>query len=360
MKYLTQKEIEQLNNDKGLSCRTQSKDFASVMIKPSFLFSNIQSFNKLTNKARGLIFDSETGEVVCRGFDKFFYHDGVKNKDGGYLFMNEVRGKVTAYRKENGFLGMIGYSERLNELVFASKHSLTNEFAKNVKRIFFDTTTEEEREYIKNSLRIYKGTLVFEVIDAEGDLHLVDYDKDQLVIIGFVRNGFDFYEYDYKLTQEVFGCLSQIKIKERIISRNSFEDAINVLGHIGKGQRIEGWVVNDENGNYLKVKTSFFVIFRKIRGVVQFVHTDKAWRGINCPDKSDMVAFTKLIKSSIERIKNDNRSGMKDEEKELIIEYLELYIDNREYIEAAYAREKGVFAFVETIKAFESLKPFTL
>lgn len=95
-------------------------------------FGNISSFNftrdafydkkwdEQTTKARGLFINTANGTVVARSYPKFF---NINERAETRFNMLQYRFKfpVTAYVKENGFLGMVSYNPETDDFFIASK-----------------------------------------------------------------------------------------------------------------------------------------------------------------------------------------------------------------------------------------------
>ena len=75
----------------------------------SFNFSREAFYKKhwdeISTKARGLFINTKTNKIVARSYDKFFAVD-ERNETRISNLQNTLKFPMTAYLKENGFLGM--------------------------------------------------------------------------------------------------------------------------------------------------------------------------------------------------------------------------------------------------------------
>ena len=79
-----------------------------------------KEWNEQTTKARGLFVDTRTNEIVVRGYEKWFRVNEVEETKIMNL-KDTLKFSVTAYVKENGFLGLISYNKDTDDLMFATK-----------------------------------------------------------------------------------------------------------------------------------------------------------------------------------------------------------------------------------------------
>lgn len=133
-----------------------------------------KKWDEVVVKARGLFYNTQTGEVASRGYDKFF---NIGERDDTQLsaLSRTLRFPVAGYLKENGFLGNLGYDSVRDELMCASKSTTGGSFAGWFKEIFEASTTAGQRVEIKRYLRDAEACMVFEVVDPIRDPHMIDY-----------------------------------------------------------------------------------------------------------------------------------------------------------------------------------------
>lgn len=246
--------------------------------------SNISSFNftrdvftkkrwdSFNVRARGLFINTNTNQIVARSYEKFF-NVGERQETKLDALASTLRFPVQAWVKENGYLGLVGYDSETDELVFASKSSLTSDFAKWLKEQFnlFAPEGSSIRQKVKEYLATGDGrTIVFEVIEPENDPHVIAYDKPSLVILDIIANTIAFEampETDRQSIAELLGC----PLKQKV---GTFKDANELHVWLEEAQhfeytfnqhRIEGFVLEDAEGYMIKVKLPWYSFWRQMR-----------------------------------------------------------------------------------------------
>lgn len=182
-----------------------SKDIREVQLGnniSSFNFTRNAFYNKnwngLTCKARGLFVDTEKNIVVARGYEKFFNVNERRETELEHLLV-KFKGKITCYKKENGYLGIMSWVN--GELFIASKSTNQGDFADWFRNIYenSDINKKELEEYLKNNA----VSLTFEVIDIENDPHIIEYNKSKLVLLDIIHNDYEFKKEPYEKVQEL-------------------------------------------------------------------------------------------------------------------------------------------------------------
>ncbi len=188
--------IDQLRNSKDIKETKLDNNISSFNFTKNAFFN--KNWNGLTCKARGLFVDTEKNKVVARGYEKFFNVNERKETELEHLIV-KFKDKITCYKKENGFLGILSYVN--NELFFASKSSNKGEFAEYFKNIYesSDINKEELEEYLKNN----DVSLTFEVIDTINDPHIIEYDKSKIILLDIILNDYEFKREPYEKVQEL-------------------------------------------------------------------------------------------------------------------------------------------------------------
>ncbi len=246
-------------------------------------FGNISSFNytdeafqdriwnSRTVKARGLYLDTAKGKVAARAYDKFF-NIGESEKTSLGSLRQRFRFPVEAYVKENGFLGIVSWNEYDGDLLVACKSTTNSRFALWFKEMLHCQMSQEKLEEMKAFIREKDVSLVFECVDMEHDPHVIEYSKSRLVLLDIVRNGIKFEKYRYQemcSVAERFG----LEHKERAYVFETWQeffdwhDTVQAEDYRYRGRRIEGFVIEDENGYMTKVKTAYYHFWKQMRSV---------------------------------------------------------------------------------------------
>lgn len=259
--------VERLLNDPA---NIRVRDFGDIS---SFNFTRHafrkHVWNGMTQKARGLFVNMRTNKVVVRGFDKFF-NEGEKERWDHYL--NTVAYPIAVYKKENGFLGLVGYDPANDELIITSKGSLTGPYADYARDVILSLTTQEQ---LKTYCREHDATLLFEVCDKEHDEHIIEYPKTTAYLLDAVRNSFEFQELcDYDGLTALAGRLG-VPVKERVTVLEDEDEARAFIADIIRddyvycGEHIEGFVFAGADGHMLKFKTPYYKQWKRIRALLE-------------------------------------------------------------------------------------------
>ena len=253
----------------------------SKYIRETQLDNNISSFNftrdafynkkwnDLTCKARGLFVDTEKDKVVARGYEKFFNVNEVNSTKLEHL-MQVFKGKITCYKKENGFLGIMSYVN--GELFLASKSTNKGDFAEYFRNIFENSDIDKEKltDYLKNN----DVSLTFEVIDVENDPHIIKYDHSKIVLLDIIHNDYEFKKEPYEKVVElskVINCecktiyieFDNVREFHRWYLENTDEEN---MSH----EDIEGVVIENE-GIMTKLKFPYYNFWKFMRRVKEQV-----------------------------------------------------------------------------------------
>lgn len=246
-------------------------------------FGNISSFNftrrafydkawdEQTIKARGLYLDTVKGKVVARAYDKFF---AINERPETKLDMLQYKLKfpVTAYVKENGFLGIVSYDEYTDDLFIASKSTIDSQYAGYLRDMINEKMSAINREKMKEFAKWKNVSFVFECVDMENDPHIIEYPESRLYLLDIVSNDIDFEKYDYKKMCEVAKKL-YLRTKEKAYEIANWQDFYDwyydVLDENYKynGRRIEGFVIEDSDSYMVKLKLAYYNFWKFMRSV---------------------------------------------------------------------------------------------
>jgi len=225
-----------------------------------------KEWNDLTIHARGLFINKNTKEVVARSYDKFFAVDENESTK-----MNILRRKMffpaKAYIKYNGYLGITGYNSEVEELFIATKTTDTGDMRERFKYI------------LENSLNIEKLTklckennmsIIFEVIDPVNDPHIIEYDKEQIILLDCIYRDLNFSKSE--MSSEIAKELG-VKYKELAYTFNDYLEFENFITDVKKEnldvnlRSIEGFVIEDSNNYMVKLKNKYYTFWEFMRGM---------------------------------------------------------------------------------------------
>lgn len=238
----------------------------------SFNFSRKVFFKKawddIVVKARGLFVDLSNDEIVARGYDKFF-NIGERPETQTRSLCDNLKFPIEVWKKENGFLGILGVFDNngKKELFFSSKSSPSSDFTKYFKDLFYEKTSEEDRERILDILIEYDVCAVFEVVDIENDPHIIEYKESELYLLDiFSRTD------ELKLNRLYFPHFvgnSQIKPKELEDIFEDWQSFHDWYKEVTTDESIkhEGYVIVDQNLFMTKIKLPYYNFWKYMRSL---------------------------------------------------------------------------------------------
>lgn len=254
-------------------------------------------WNELTVKARGLFIDSQTDDIVARGFVKFFQVNEVKETTIPELKKN-LQFPVKAYFKENGFLGLISWHKRENKPFIASKSTNEGDFADLVREYFYKLPLIKQ-SILLEFIRKNDCTLVFEVVDPERDPHIIKYNSPEFVLLAGIKNKLEDeyipYEELVKLVNDCNyaddeGILSVKRFDRQF---DNWEEFYSFFTSVEKDFTIEheGWVFEDVNNFMLKFKTPFYKFWKQMRSVKDRIMNEKEVKYTGNPIADDVINY---------------------------------------------------------------------
>lgn len=284
------------NEERISELRQQKLDLKNIVerlrsnnnVKESELGDGISSFNftrkafekgrwnNETVKARGLFIDTINNRIVARGYEKFF---NINEQESSKLFnlkrLFEYDDEVVAYKKYNGFLGILSYYN--DNLQFHSKSTKEGEYVNYFKNLFYKQYNEDQIKIITEYLKNNNVSITFEVIDLQNDPHIIDEGESRVVLLDIIYNEVDFrkesYENMVKLAKEL--NLKESEYKQIYCKFNTYrqltefyEDHKNDSNL--KDTDIEGVVI--ESSNFMtKLKFSYYTFWKMMRTVKEQV-----------------------------------------------------------------------------------------
>lgn len=292
-------------------------------------YGNISSFNFFRRnvgytkdweegvmKARGLFLNNQTYEVVGRSYNKFF---AINEKPETQIdnLKHIFKFPLTTYLKENGFLGILGYDSQSASEMFASKASIGGQFAQNFERIFKSTVSDMAS--VKEFLNKENVSMIFEVVDPINNPHIIEYDTEQVVLLDIVYREHNYRKYKYEDLVRVakeFG----LRYKQKTHTLNTWEEFIKWYNEVEtddylyKGNKIEGFVIEDTKGYMVKIKLKYYMFWKKMRKLKDNINkkngkleelllisnADVFYNWLTSKDKSyikkDIISLRKLFK----------------------------------------------------------------
>jgi len=252
-----------------------------------------KKWNLATIKARGLFVDKKTGEVRMRSYDKFFNlgeqkETRVENLEKSLVF------PVKVAVKENGYLGIMSVVD--GQVVFASKTTDSGPFAERFERIFNETVSKHDADFLKSLLKKENASAVFEVISPTEDPHIIKYEKEEVVLLDILHNKLNL-EPDYQAISDRFKEVVKKNTSLRTPNEFTIHDDDTLWDTIAlysvDNCDIEGFVVTDARGFKFKVKFDYYNFVKSLRRIMQVYR--------KC--KRDGIEFNnRICKSGVQRM----------------------------------------------------------
>lgn len=250
----------------------QEKKFGNIS---SFNFTSKAFYDKIwdeqTTKPRGLYLDTFKGKVTARAYDKFFNINECPETKLDML-QHKLQFPVTAYVKENGYLGIVSYDEYNDDLFIASKSTIDSQFAQWLKEAIYNQITEENREKMKQYAKDNNVSFVFENVDMKNDPHIIEYPESKLYLLDIVYNQMDFAKYDYETMCDIahqFGLTPKEKAFEIANWQDFYDWYYDILeeDYEYNGRKIEGFVIEDSVGYMTKLKLTYYNFWKFMRAI---------------------------------------------------------------------------------------------
>ena len=226
------------------------------------------SWDSVTVKARGLFLNKETGSIVARFADKF-WNIGEKPEVSMEALREKLVFPITAWNKENGFLGLLGYDSESDKLFASSKSTTEGDFAGWFREILDETIPSPgKRDALKRFLRDTESCMAFEVIDPVRDPHMIEYPERKLVLLDVVHRSTDFARLTYCQLEQV-GKDFGLEIKKKGVTLENLKSFEGWRHQVmsNTSRKIEGWVIEDATGFQVKDKTPFYSFWKLARGM---------------------------------------------------------------------------------------------
>ena len=262
--------VEYLRNNKFVKEKKLGNGISSFNFTREAFYS--ANWTKQTVLARGLFIDTDNNKIMARSYEKFFRINEVRETEMIAL-KNRLKFPVKAYVKENGFLGIVSYNYKTDDLFIATKSSDKGDCAE-----YFNKILEPYKENILKQLRYYHEidtdlSLVFECIDVENDPHIIKYEKSTLVLLDAIYNKLNFETVPYDnlvdFAKTKIGCPVK-ELAYMIKDYDEFRDIVNRANDEDfkyNGNYIEGFVFVDQNGFMTKLKTNYYTFWKHMRSV---------------------------------------------------------------------------------------------
>lgn len=227
-----------------------------------------QSYDSCNMRARGLYINTDTREVVIRGYDKYFNVNerGIAQAQLSHL-LEVSKPPYRSTVKENGYLGLIGYDSTTDSLVYASKSTIAGDHALWLRDQVEARLNNTQRQQLKCLLRDAQLSLTFEVIEPENDPHIIEYAEPNIILLDGIRRTLDFEKLSYDEVQKIgkifgFDCKELGPVLPNKMALGGFLAAASKKGFTHHGKEVEGLVLEDSNGLMFKMKLPYYNLWK--------------------------------------------------------------------------------------------------
>lgn len=281
-------------------------------------FGKISSFNftkqafksaawgDIVNKARGLYIDVEEYKIVARAYDKFFnINERPETKFSNLRY--KLQFPVTAYIKENGFLGIVGWNTETNDLLITSKSNPTGEFSEYLKRALYSIYGSQTIQKMKTYIKDNDVSFIFECCDMINDPHIIEYPESKVVLLDIVKNKITYEKLPYDELVALADNMGFV-VKEKAFVIDSWEDFFDWYNDITaeeykyKGNYIEGFVIEDSVGYMTKIKLHYYKFWKRLRSVAQSVLKYGSYKytgSLLTPLENEFYGWCKMLYSTL-------------------------------------------------------------
>lgn len=215
-----------------------------------------KKWNNLTTKARGLFV--KDNKVVARSYDKFFNIGEMPETEMKELA--KMAFPVTAYKKENGFLGIISAAGVFSKSTNDSPH------VDMIKKV-----AEDKIAAIQEYAKEHNCSLVFECVCKE-DPHIIRYYNEHLYLLDIIDNEFEFKKKPFQELQKVAEEL-KLEHKQLIKTLNNWTELKNFINNCNV--IFEGFVLEDSNGFMVKLKSPYYKFWKQMRKIKELITAGK-------------------------------------------------------------------------------------
>ncbi|TVX86014.1 RNA ligase [Paenibacillus agilis] len=226
-----------------------------------------KNWDDINVKARGLFINKNTKEIVSRSYNKFFNVNERSFTKLNALADNLVF-PVQVYDKPNGYLGTVGYDSESDSLIFTSKSTNQGDHAGWLKELFVSKLSHTQLEAIKHDLKDMNVALVFEVIKAKEDPHIIEYTSDNLVLLDVVNRTVQYGKLPYI---DVVGLASHYGFEHKKLMHtfDNWTEFYYWYRDVTADMSIkdEGFVIEDAAGFMTKIKLPYYNFWKQFRSI---------------------------------------------------------------------------------------------
>jgi hypothetical protein len=282
------------------------QELCVIKYQGKVFYDNLWGQDKLLNEARGIVFDTTTGEVVIWPFTKVFNH----HENGTKCDPDEM---VIAPRKVNGFMASVSCHK--GEMLIATTGTLDSDYVGYARDYLSDMSIES----IVKNLTTNCNTLLFEICHPS-DPHIVDEEFGAYLIGG--RN----HETGLMFTEQHLDAIAKgTTMKRPEWFKLPFRDLVNISRTVSH----EGFMVRDLDGHtIMKIKTPHYLtkkfLMRMGQRKVELMYNDPKFKETLDEEYYDLVDYL------IANVAQDDFATMRDQERKEVVE--KFWEDRDDYV----------------------------
>lgn len=264
--------LREMRSSKDIKEKTLENNISSFNFTREVFYD--KSWNERNIKARGLFINTNNGEIVARGYNKFFNIGEFEHNQIHNLY-NKTKFPINLFEKYNGFLGLIGYNREKDELFFSSKSTNQNEHTDWFKEIIKNQNINLES--VKEYLKITNNCMVFEVLDGINDEHTIENNgRREVVLLDILERTENFNPIDYYELRDI-GERMGLRVKRLLESFYDFKSFVRFYNKVIKddylvdGKYIEGFVCVDSENNMHKIKLPYYNLWKRTNQTLEIL-----------------------------------------------------------------------------------------
>lgn len=268
--------VDELRKHPKLIKEKKLNDSVSVFnFTPKVFYDKL--WTRLTTQARGLYLNTDTDNIVCRGYTKFFNINERPESSINYIqenIINKGHKLFLVSEKENVFLGLVSYIPEINkdDLSVFSKGA-GEDFSKLAKETILEYFKDNNIDYNLFKEKIIndynnndKYTLTFEIVNIDSDPHIVNYSNNTVFLLDCIKNSV-VEQVDYIKREEFVREFGIQVAKSKIITINNFSE---FYADEIKRTDTEGVVIqNIDTNDRWKIKTLYYNKKKELRTILE-------------------------------------------------------------------------------------------
>ena len=257
--------VDNLRKAKGINEKVLKNNISSFNFTRDVF--NSDAWDDICMIARGLFIDTYAWKIIARGYIKFFNAFERSHNTKKWLFEN-LKYPCTAFRKYNGFLGLVSWHPQQQKLFIASKSTNDgdhSQLAESILRLY--APMEAIEAYLKEN----DCTMLFEIC-TKRDPHIIS-EPEGPVLLDIVDNTINFHCKPYEEVR-AFGEKHGIKYKQLDAVINNWQELEPMLDNMwvmDPGHPVEGWVIQAADGYNFKLKCRYYSAWKRLRTIKEFI-----------------------------------------------------------------------------------------